>query len=248
MVLFRSIAKYASKAESKFEALQGAINIAISKCTGANERCSKLIRKILMSSVADRDYCAQEVVHFLMGYGFYHSSREFVVVNIKQLEWMEVKPHKGNKGIFHKYCQRPHELQEVSVYEYAKFYKVRGSHTSKRNKCAIVRLFPKPVFTNLEDISEVALNNMYCFFVPWRNLCDLNVCLQLKLEKILSIKDELARSLGEDLRFEDVEPEDKCSAEECKEAEFISAHKPKKSKMKVQLGKRDVDVTFKVAM
>lgn len=83
------VAKYASKAETKSAAFDDTLTNILATSTGVPEDAptKKIIRKLLISSVAERNHSAQEVWHNLMSYDMYHAGRECVSITIKNDEW-----------------------------------------------------------------------------------------------------------------------------------------------------------------
>uniref|UniRef100_A0ABD2WYI1 ATP-dependent DNA helicase n=1 Tax=Trichogramma kaykai TaxID=54128 RepID=A0ABD2WYI1_9HYME len=77
--VIKYIAKYASKGEVSSRTY---MKIIEDLCKNNNKNCTahKGISKIWISTVSDRDYSAQEVVHILMGWPLYQSSRNVVVL------------------------------------------------------------------------------------------------------------------------------------------------------------------------
>ncbi|KAK3910005.1 LOW QUALITY PROTEIN: ATP-dependent DNA helicase [Frankliniella fusca] len=143
-IVYRYIAKYASKSEIKSISYNEVLTDIVNKTCDDSEPCKKAIRKLLISSCAERDYSAQEVMHFLMGYKFYHSTREFVVVNLKNIDWTSVAYGVSEKIIFECYAKRSILYEKISLFEFAKFLKSTRMKTILRKKPAIVRFFPKP--------------------------------------------------------------------------------------------------------
>ncbi|KAK3911591.1 Filaggrin [Frankliniella fusca] len=147
-IVYRYIAKYTSKCEVKSHSYNEILVEIMNKNTEESEPCKKAIRKLLISSCGERDYCAQEVTHFLMGYKFYHSSREFIVLNLRNLDWVSVSYGYGSKSIVDLYIVRPDSLSELSLFE----------------------LRPCKEFNENEFY-----NYMSQIFYPWRSLCDVEV-------------------------------------------------------------------------
>ena len=80
------IAKYASKAKTSSTSYTIIISEIVKNLPG-NSNCKTLIMEILLSSVGERNYSAQEVMHILMGWPIHKCSRTFVTLSIKDDSW-----------------------------------------------------------------------------------------------------------------------------------------------------------------
>ncbi len=77
------ISKYASKAESGLEAFSDILNRILNESQPKNPIITS-VQKLLLHSVGERDISAQETCHILLGLPLYHSSRQFVFLNINK--------------------------------------------------------------------------------------------------------------------------------------------------------------------
>ena len=84
--VLRYIAKYASKAEVPSKTYTKTLEDLVNNMTN-NANCKTLVMKVLLSSIGERDFSAQEVMHILMGWPLYKSSRKFVTLSIKDEAW-----------------------------------------------------------------------------------------------------------------------------------------------------------------
>ncbi|KAK3910038.1 ATP-dependent DNA helicase [Frankliniella fusca] len=155
-IVYRYIAKYASTSEIKSLCYNQVLTDILNTDGDGGEMSKKAIRKLLVSSCAERDDCAQEVIHFLMGYHCYHSSREFVIGNLKSVDWLT-----------------------VSNFSVAKFFKFNSGNFIVRSKRAVVRYFPRLAKDHDEDLYYTYMCQL---FYPWRNVDDVaEVDEQMKL-------------------------------------------------------------------
>lgn len=87
-IICRYIAKYASKSETSAVPYMETLE---KLCRSADGDCNakKILLKLLMTTVGERDYSAQEVAHVLMGWPLYRCSREFVKLCIHDDSWVK---------------------------------------------------------------------------------------------------------------------------------------------------------------
>ncbi|KAK3912381.1 ATP-dependent DNA helicase [Frankliniella fusca] len=170
-IVYRYIAKYASKSEVKSVNYNEVLTDILKKSSDDSEKAKKAIRKLLISSCAERDYSSQEVMHFVMGYHFYHSSREFVVINLKNIEWTAVSQSFNLRNIFDVYKHRPLQYEKLSIYEFAKYIKVVKGDYIVRTVPAVVRFFPRAQY-GVDNDSFI--QHLTYLFYPWRHSDDLS--------------------------------------------------------------------------
>ncbi|KAK3918326.1 ATP-dependent DNA helicase [Frankliniella fusca] len=169
-VVYQYIAKYASKSEIKSICYNKVLTDILNKGCDESECAKKAIRKLLISTCAERDYCSQEVMHYLMGYHFYHSSRDFVVLNLKNLDWTSVSYRGNQKNILDMYAARPRRFDKFSLFEFAKVLYICKTDVFIRSRHAVVRCFPRIQ----QDIPfDNLLRHITVLFFPWRSLDDL---------------------------------------------------------------------------
>ncbi|XP_034239367.1 uncharacterized protein LOC117644210 [Thrips palmi] len=180
--IYHYIAKYASKCESKSIEYSEILKNITTSGENDNESCKKTIRKLLISACAERDYCAQEVMHYLMGFPFYRCSRDFVILNMNHFSWSSLEPNTENKTLIQYYASRPTEMDDLNLYEFCKFICVRKGSFEKRKKPAIIRIFPK--MAKMTTLQTEDIERLHFFFVPWRSISDLNIDIKLKEEKV----------------------------------------------------------------
>ncbi|KAK3916447.1 ATP-dependent DNA helicase [Frankliniella fusca] len=170
LIVYRYIAKYASKSEVKSISYNELLTEILNTSSDDADMSKKAIRKLLISSCGERDYCAQEVMHFLMGFHFYHSSREFVVINLKNLDWAIINNGLSSTNILDLYAKRPSHLEKLSLYEIGRFIRFVSGKPVWRSKEAVVRFFPKCVREHNVDLFYLYMSQI---FYPWRSIDDL---------------------------------------------------------------------------
>ncbi|KAK3915748.1 ATP-dependent DNA helicase [Frankliniella fusca] len=169
---YRYIAKYASKSEIKSVCYNEVLSDILNRSTNDNDLSKKAIRKLLVTSCGERDYCAQEVMHYLMGYHLYSCSREFVVINLKSLDWSPVTSSRSSRNILDYYAKRQPMYEKLSLFQIAKYFKVHDGKLILRSRQAIVRFFPRFTKDKNEDMFYTYMSQI---FYPWRSIDDLMV-------------------------------------------------------------------------
>ncbi|KAK3929019.1 Pantothenate synthetase [Frankliniella fusca] len=161
-VVYRYIAKYASKSEIKSNTYNDIMTDILDKKCVESEDCKKGIRKLLLSTCAERDYSAQEVIHFFNG--------DFVVINLKNRDWVSISYGFGSNNLIDNYINRPSTLEKLSIFELAKWYHVKDGEFKRRKRSAIVRFFPrlKKSFNEVEYYTYMSQ-----IFYPWRSISDV---------------------------------------------------------------------------
>jgi len=79
------ISKYASKGEIGSEAYSEVLKRMMQR-NAEDSPAAVVVRQLLVSSVAERNYSAQEVIHLLIGWPLYHCSRPVIVLSMKD-DW-----------------------------------------------------------------------------------------------------------------------------------------------------------------
>ena len=75
------IAKYAAKSEPRSKGLK-AVYGNVLKTLKSDGSSLKMVQKLMISSVGERDYSAQETCHLLLGLPMYSASRDFVILSL----------------------------------------------------------------------------------------------------------------------------------------------------------------------
>ncbi|KAK3923346.1 ATP-dependent DNA helicase [Frankliniella fusca] len=182
-ILYKYIAKYASKCEYNSSEYSSVLSQLLDNGQFEDEHCKKVVRKLMIQTCAEHDYSAQEVMYLLLNFPLVNCSREFVIINLNNRNWQCINstPNEEKVTFLDRYSNRPSKYNHVSLTEFAKtcyFYKKK---LVVRKKEAIVRLFPrfKKLFYNYSD-----LQNACIFHVPWRCLDDF-FCHEDELRELL---------------------------------------------------------------
>src|SRR5947208_15174026 len=79
--------QYISKYASKSESCSAAFSVLLTRILNAsnpNDSSLSVFQGLLLHTVAERDISAQETCHLLLGLPLYHSSRQFVSLNLNK--------------------------------------------------------------------------------------------------------------------------------------------------------------------
>ena len=153
------IAKYASKSEKASIPYKDLMNSILAR-NSDDVPAKRLISSLVIKTVGERDYSAQEVFHILFGWPLYNSSRSFVVLNLADNnEWRNINIDQNDqsvqegRNIIEKYRSRPTEnsrrvdWDSMTLLHFCKNYYTRNYrgqvHYSKKNKEMVVRVFPR---------------------------------------------------------------------------------------------------------
>ncbi len=145
------ISKYASKAEPRSLAFSEVLDKTL-RNDKPNDPGIKAFQKLLIHTVGERDFSAQETCYLLLQLPLYHSSQNFVSLNLnKEANWQlrnsdENDPNNKDQGTMktdlsslQRYCNRPIELEEISLFELYLRYKLVKSNWVKCTNENIIR-------------------------------------------------------------------------------------------------------------
>jgi ATP-dependent DNA helicase PIF1 len=177
------VSKYASKAEPKSVAFTEIFNQILSK-SNSDESSLTSIQKLLLNSIAERDISAQETCHLLLGIPLYHSSRQFVSLNINEEALRSIRgtgssengEHTGRvsgrtaQSPLRKYWERNEQFEGFSLYRLHLTHKYVKGEWKKCAKENIVRIFPRPSGLRNGDQWEEFCRIKVLLHVPHRNI------------------------------------------------------------------------------
>ncbi|KAK3918035.1 ATP-dependent DNA helicase, partial [Frankliniella fusca] len=187
-VLYKSavieyITKYVSKAEVSSNTLMD-ICEQVCKSVSGGDSARRAIQRILIKNCVERDVSAQEVSHIMMGAPLYSAgNRNFVVVHTDEQKWTVLNvnnhgnsevnqfQHENSSSVIEKYGKRPIELDDLSLWNAAKFYNLKNWKKSKK-KPNIVRVYPRLRING--DDSEKYYRQQVLLHVPWSNEKPIN--------------------------------------------------------------------------
>ncbi|KAL7304776.1 hypothetical protein TKK_0003004 [Trichogramma kaykai] len=178
------IVKYTTKSETASFSYMNVIN---SLCKHSDDVTSakSCVMKLLISSVTERDYSAQEVTHLLMGWSLMKSTRNFVSLilykeNWKKYELNEEDVNRNSNSIIDKYIDRPLIYNDLSLFRFAQTINVYGNRYVKSRKENVVLVLPKLKLSDDLD-SDLYYKQQCTLHIPFRQsvdelskLCDNN--------------------------------------------------------------------------
>ena len=145
------IAKYAAKSEPRSKGLK-AVYGNILKTMKDNGSSLKVVQKIMISSVGERDYSAQETCHLLLGLPMYRASRDFVYLTLDGSRQVDSNQEEGT-AIVTLASQLDHyinritgtEMEELSLLEFVQKFRMPkciGVAPIRRKKEIVVIVIP----------------------------------------------------------------------------------------------------------
>ena len=142
--------KYVTKSEPRSQPLKEVFTSIVHSLKDGNISL-KAVQKLLINSVGERDYSAQETCHLLLQLPMFKASRDFIVLSLDGSraveERLEEHHHATALSILDHYMRRPNSvpLDDITLLEFARQYtmpKTPGSQPSRRSKRVVV--IPRP--------------------------------------------------------------------------------------------------------
>src|SRR3989440_1844252 len=184
------ISKYASKSEPRLMAFSDIFNQILNK-SKPEETSLTSIQKLLINSVTERDISAQETCHLLLSIPLYHSSRNFVTLNINEIapRWIRGTGNnedgeefssindsgRTSKSALNIYWERPEALEEYSIFKLYLTHKLTRGEWKSCEKENIVRIRPQPSPLRNGD--------------QWEDFCRVKVILHVPHRSIEQLKE-----------------------------------------------------------
>ena len=143
------LSKYAAKAEPRSQSLKE-IYSSIVRGLQEGDKSLKAVQKLLINSVGERDYSAQETCHLLLQLPLYMASREFVILSLDGTRMVEGnldedQPATVLSSVDH-YVSRPFSnlFNTMTLFDFTQHYCVRHKETEpqKRSKQVVVIVRP----------------------------------------------------------------------------------------------------------
>ena len=138
--------KYVTKSEPRSESLKDTFTKIVRSLKDGN-RSLKAVQKLLIHTVGDRGYSAQETCHILLQLPMYKASRDFIVLTLDGSRAVEEHiQHDGRAtalSILDHYLARPltHTFNNMTLLTFAQQYtmpKELGTQPNKRSKKVII--------------------------------------------------------------------------------------------------------------
>ena len=114
------VAKYATKSEPRSKSLK-TVYRTIMKNLKDDDKSLKVVQKILINSIGERDYSAQETCHLLLQLPMYLASRDFVILSLDGSREVDNKLDEGKvvtiDSYLDHYSARPAttEFQDLTI-------------------------------------------------------------------------------------------------------------------------------------
>lgn len=155
------IAKYASKGEVASVAYSDMLRDIVNE-SADGVPAATAVRRLLISSIAERNYSCQEVMHLLHGWAMYQCSRCFVSLMLDN-EWRRVG---SATNWLDRYRLRPARFMEYTLFDFTKKYKFSAGRFNRVQKEQVVRVFP--IIKLSEDGSNEDYYRQQCMLhIPW---------------------------------------------------------------------------------
>lgn len=175
-------AKYATKSEPRSQPLKDLYKSIVAQMSDGNHAL-KLIQKLLINTVADRDYSAQETCHLLMQLPLCNASREFVILALDGSRVIREQLLQGERAtepsILDHYKSRPHtpEFNDMTLLHFVENYKMPMGTSQvqpmRRSKPVVVIVRPYyPPDANGPNYDNYCRHKLM-LHVPYRELNNL---------------------------------------------------------------------------
>ena len=145
------LSKYACKGEPRSQLLKHVFSSIVHNCT-KDTNPTKLIKKVIMKSLGQRDYSAQEVMHHLLSLKLVSSSFKVVPVSLNGSRRVKNNPKDGdcvtNDSLLDTYAKRKQyaktfpNILSLNFITFATKYKIVNNKVSNQSENVIPRTFP----------------------------------------------------------------------------------------------------------
>jgi len=175
------LAKYASKGEPRSPAIKSAFNSIIQNCN-IQSSPTKLIKKVIMKSLGQRDFSAQETMHHLLSLKLVSSSFNVIPVSLNGSRKIKTNSVEGdvatNDSLLDVYANRAKysetipNIMTLNFVTFATKYKVVNNKLTAQSKNTIPRIFP--VYSSNEKGPNFGLYCKYQLlrYKPWHTTQD----------------------------------------------------------------------------
>lgn len=143
-------AKYATKSEPRSQPLSDIYSGIVQKFS-PHDNALKVIQKLLINTVGDRYFSAQETCHLLLQLPLYSASREFVILSLDNSRQLKDRVHEHSPitkpSIVDHYHGRPNttSFNNITLLNFAQQYsmpKELGSNPKPRAKPVVIIVRP----------------------------------------------------------------------------------------------------------
>ncbi|XP_066914869.1 uncharacterized protein [Clytia hemisphaerica] len=173
------IAKYASKAEKISDVAKEAFTSVIGNLSG-KETSGNIFRKLIIKSVGERDFSAQEVMHQIMSLKLHCSSFDVVSCSLEGSRQMKI----DNDGVETKtsflddyasrYVYEDNEIRQSNLIDFVSNWKIsaKDKKIQKRKKAVVVRTFPNYSPNPKSDSYPLFCKFQLIKYKPWNDSVD----------------------------------------------------------------------------
>lgn len=175
--LISYLSKYVSKCEISTQSMSDLMNNIISKLKD-DDKARRAIQRFFIRSCVERDVCAQEVAHCLLGLKLHSSGkRKFVIINFGGDKWFQLMSGNNSsdsneevygKSYIEKYKDRPAYMNDISLWDAAKYYNMKWD-LLPLHEDTIVRVFPRINSVKSDDDNDKFYEQQVFLHVPWRD-------------------------------------------------------------------------------
>ena len=145
------LAKYASKGEPRSPVMKLAFNSIVRNCNN-NSNPTKVIKKVIMKSLGQRDFSAQETMHHLMSLKLVSSSFNVVPISLNGSRRIKPKILDGddvtNDSLLDTYAKREKyaniipDIMALNFIDFAIKYKIVNNKLSSQSENMVPRVYP----------------------------------------------------------------------------------------------------------
>ena len=145
------LAKYASKGEPRSPVMKLAFNSIVRNCNN-NSNSTKVIKKVIMKSLGQRDFSAQETMHHLMSLKLVSSSFNVVPISLNGSRRIKTYTQDGdnvtNDSLLDTYAKRKKyantipDIMALNFIDFATKYKIVNNKLSSQSENIVPRVYP----------------------------------------------------------------------------------------------------------
>ena len=148
--LLNYCAKYATKPETRSKALKS-VHGNVIKSLKEDDSLLKVVQKLMIRTVAERDYSAQETCHLILQLPMVRASRDFVYLSLDGSRQLDDQLEEGESvtvdSLLDHYCARPSTplFDAMTLLEFVQTYRTpkrAGDDLTRRKKEVVV--IPRP--------------------------------------------------------------------------------------------------------
>ena len=204
--LAKYVVKYATKSEPQSTTLAQTFQMIVD---GLDKRdpSRKVVSKLLMKSIGERDYSAQETCHLITGDKLVTASREFKTLHLKNKREIDLSARSSKASAtvpttVEEYMKRSAEAQNLCLMDYDSDYTYNSKgQLRKRGKSLVVRVVPRIPC----DPTNAKKYEQYCYYqlMKYKPFCQLSDLTTAADGEVLSAADSYKRFLitvGKSLR------------------------------------------------